>query len=264
MKRFSKLISIVAGVAILTGVAIFALNGITGRTPQQDANMKAVLNSDMAQAGAGSNNAVNASVAAPASAVPAPDDDEIVSIPDGAITGKYVSPQQGIPAGPGGSAAEEDAAKAVKELYQKAVEFLQIESNEKVIRSMMSAKKTTVLDITYNSDQQQLDELAQIFYVQYLGKAVNAAVYHESGVSVSNAEGFAHIVWAYDRTGNTAARYAVTTTPGADAIVRTEITEVTVLEQDKSTVVTTTTVTTQKADGTGETKTDVSTKTLPA
>jgi|GEM_PF-3730569 len=256
MKRFSKLISVVAGVIILAGVGIYALKDLPQRTPRQDANMQAAIAGVSAE---------NGGVAAPAKAVPAPEDDEIVTIPDDTvITKKYIPPQQGIPAGPGGAApAGEDEAKAAKELYARAAEFLQIESNEEAVRGIMGRQNAATLDIAYNSAQKELSGLASIFYVSYLGKTADSAVYHESSVSLSSAGGFAHVVSAYDRTGNTAAEYTAATEPGADALVRTEVTEVTVFEADKSTAVTTTVVTAQKADGTSEAHTDVSTKTIP-
>ncbi len=237
MKQFTKLISLFGGIVLLFGIALFATKGI--------------LNNAAAQGGA------QTVLAGPQTenvsrAVPAPVDDEIVTIEEDSVITEEYKPveRQTIPIGPGArpTAAEAGTAAAAKILYQAGIAFLREEGNARIARETLSKLQSNTVTISNKSESPGSEALSEVFF-GFLG-ATDDPAYSDCGVTFSNAEGVAYTASAYSRMDNVMAEHSVTMELSADVMVKTECTAVTTYSEREDITVSSFVVTRQGEEGT--------------
>ena len=249
MKQFTKLISLFGGIVLLFGVALFATKGIFNNASVQDGSQTVL-------AGPQTETVSNA--------VPAPIDDEIVTIDeDSVITDEYKPVErQTIPIGPGAqpTAAESGTAAAAKILYQAGTTFLQDEENARIARQTLSALQTNTITIGNGSKVPGSDLLSAAFF-DFLGNTDDPA-YSDFGVTFSNSEGVVYTACAYSQMDDVMAEYSVTMEMSENHMVKTECTAVTTYGEREDTTVSSFVITRQGEEG-ATTETYSTTKSEP-
>ncbi len=249
MKQFTKLISVLGGIVLLFGVFLFAAKGILNNAAGQSC-------ADTSLAGPQAETV--------SKAVPAPVDDEIVTIDEDAVITEEYKPveRQTIPIGPGTepTAAQNSTASAAKLLYQAGVTFLQQEENARIARDTLSALQTNTVRIGNKSGTPGSETLSEAFF-DFLGTTDDPA-YSDCGVTFSNAEGVTHTSSTYSKMDNVMAEHFVTMELSANAMVKTECTEVTTQGEQENVTLSSFVITRQGADGT-TTETYSTSKTEP-
>ena len=236
MKQFTKLISLFGGIVLLFGIALFATKGIFNNAAAQGGS-EAVL------AGPQTENVSRA--------VPAPVDDEIVTIEEDSVITEEYKPveRQTIPIGPGAqpTAAEAGTAAAAKILYQAGTAFLQEEENVRIAHETLSALQTNTLTIGNGSKVPGSEKLSEAFF-DFLGTTDDPA-YSDCGVTFSNSEGVVYTSSSYSRMDNVLAEHSVTMELSADVMVKTECTAVTTYAEREDVTVSSFIVTRQGEEG---------------
>ncbi len=236
MKQFTKLISLFGGIVLLFGIALFATKGIFNNAAAQGVQT--------ALAGPQAENV--------SKAVPAPADDEIVTIEEDSVITEEYKPveRETIPIGPGAqpTAAETGTAAAAKTLYQAGTAFLQEEENVRIAHETLSALQTNTLTIGNDSKVPGSEELSEAFF-DFLGTTDDPA-YSDCGVTFSNSEGMVYTSSSYSRMDNVLAEHSITMELSADVMVKTECTAVTTYSEREDVTVSSFVITRQGEAGT--------------
>lgn len=238
MKQFTKLVSLFVGLVLLFGIGLFATKGIVNNSGTGRVGAQTALTGAQAQS--------------PSKAVPAPEDDEIVTIDEeSVITDEYIPVEREmIPIGPGvlPTAAQAGTATAVKILYEAGTVFLRDEKHVELARETLAAIHTNAVTIG-NVEKDPGSEMLSAAFFDFLG-ATDDPAYSDCGITFSNAEGVVYTVSSYSRMDNVLADYSITMELSADAMVKTECTTVTTYSEQEDTTVSSFVITKQTADGT--------------
>ena len=213
MKHFTKLVSFFAAFVLLIGIGIFAAKGIVNKkgTPT------------------GAQTVLTGANTTSAKPVPAPLDDEIVTIDEDSVITEEYRPieREAIPVGPGADpeAAQAQTASAAKILYQAGTAFLQEEENMALARQTLEALHQTVITISNTVSEPGSEELSAAFFA-FLGTTDDPA-YLDCGITISNAQGVAYTSAGYSRLNEVKSTYSFAVEPLQDMLVKTERTDVT-------------------------------------
>ena len=248
MKQFTKFVSLIAGLVVLLGIGFFATKGIIAKNNAVQSGPQTVLT------GADTQNA--------AKAVPAPEDDEIVTIDeDSVITDEYHPIERdAIPIGPGAQATQTGAEAAVKILYQAGTVFLQEEEHAQAARDTLEELHRNIVTLGNVAGDPGSETLSAAFF-DFLGTSDDPA-YADCGITISNAEGVVYTASSYSRVDNVVAVYSVAMKPSADMMVKTECTAVTTYGEEEDVTVSSYVITRMAGDG-ATTETYSTTKTEP-
>ncbi len=237
MKHSTKLVSFFAAFVLLIGIGIFAAKYIVNKQGTATGGAQTVLTG------------ANTTSAKP---VPAPFDDEIVTIDEDSVITKEYRPteREAIPVGPGTdpAAIQAQTTSAAKILYQAGTVFLQEEKNMALARQTLEALHQTAVTIGNTGSEPGSEELSAAFFA-FLGTTDDPA-YSDCGITLSNAQGIVYTLSAYSRLHDVTSEYSFVAEPLKDVLLKTERTDVTTYGAQENVTVSTSVITEQGPDQT--------------